>query len=128
MVRRRGIRSGGHSSHVIFGARGTNDAVGAAVGAPQLQLMSQTLKEKAFRGKDRATPQEQISSDEPCFPNRQAQIAADCELCLQLQTIGEQEAGALNSATSSASADIVSGANDVGSTAIPVPDGIAELN
>ena len=79
--------------------------------------MSQTLKEKAFRGKDRATPHERISSDEPCFPNRQAQIAADGELCLQLQTIGEQEAGALNSATSSASADIVSGANDVGSSA-----------
>ena len=39
VVRRRGTRSGGHSSHVIFGARGTNDAVGAAVGAPQLQLL-----------------------------------------------------------------------------------------
>ena len=80
--------------------------------------MSQTLG-KVLRGKDRAPHHEQTSSDQPCFVNRQAQIAADAELCLQLQTIEEQEAGALNSAASSASADIASGANtfDVPSTA-----------
>ena len=69
-----------------------------------------------------------LSDNEQTVLSRETQIAVDAELCLQLQRREEQQVGALNAATSSASADIVSGANDVGSTAIPVPDGIAELN
>ena len=83
--------------------------------------MTQTLKEKAIQGKDRAAPQE-IPSDEPPLLNRREQIAADAELCRQLQRREDQQVGALNATTSFASAAVASGANtfDVVSTASAV--------